>query len=268
MMKIKRILLTAVFLLTTITSISVNASPQTPDNEKFAHANWEDRRAYLEKNFTEIGNDVEKFDTFMEQNGLEAAETMIPIQPQSAPGNVQLYNIKGYRDRFSGKYVVSGRWIWNNISNIDSNAGAVDGVSLALCQTNWNPVTGYVFTSQPAGIAVYDQDSTHYPSAGGVSSISKSGIAYTFQDSYKGALWWIKYCGYSGQVWFWLDRAPDQLPIYIKMDFTHTWSEAELDSAGIEWAAGSAPKISMKFKIAPKNFTLANQVTLSSWPSE
>lgn len=149
---------------------------------------------------------------------------------------------------------------------VDSNAGAFDGVSLAMCQTNWNPVTGYILASNPANIAVYDQLGTHYPNAGGPSRIDKSGIVYAFEDR------WIPrpvqdnlYVGYQGQVWFWLTKVPSQLPIYIKMDFLHTWTNASLSSLGFNWPVNSAPTISMTFSSTPSQFTKANQITLNRW---
>lgn len=223
---------------------------------------WESRRAFIEENIINISSQgPDKVNEWLIANGFQEVEYIKTIEPLSSPGSVVLRNIQGYYDSVAKKYIVKGWWSWQGIHLVDSTAGALDGVSLAMCQTNWNPVTGYVFTSNPAGIAVYDQDYTHYPHAGGASKIDKSGIVYTFQDAWQGS----KYVGYHGQVWFWLNSTPSQLPIYIKMDFEHTWTNANLSSFGFNWPVGSAPTINMVFNITPANFKIANQITLSSW---
>jgi hypothetical protein len=133
-----------------------------------------------------------------------------------------------------------------------------------MCQTNWNAVTDYVLSSNPAGIAVYDQKGTSYGTAGSASTISQSGIAFTFRDSWGSG---TVYCGYQGQVWFWMDKKPSQSSLYVKMDYEHTWSAATLQSFGISWPVGSAPTLDMNFVSAPYNFKIANQITLYSWPN-
>lgn len=224
---------------------------------------WEGRRAFVEENMIIIGSQgPEKVEEWLKANGVYKVQSIKSIEPMSTPGSVRLYNIDGYFDSIAKKYLVKGWWTWEGILLVDLTAGAVDGVSLAMCKTDWNPVTGYILASNPAGIAVYDQDGTHYPYAGGASKIDKSGIVYTFQDGWYNQM---KYCGYRGQVWFWMNQQPSQLPIYIKMDYMHTWSAAKLSSFGFNWPSNSAPEINLKFDVVPKNFKRANQITLNNW---
>lgn len=264
-MKLKRVL--SGVCIVSIMVVSILIPTYANDQKEASDQEWAERRAYLEKNMRELGaKGPDAVEAFFEENGIVKAEdSSTEITPQSAPGSVTLSNIGGYYDQYSGKYLVSGYWDWGNILYVDNNAGALDGVSLSMCQTNWNAVTGYVFSSNPAGIAVYDENGNYYDFSGNANTISKSGIAYTFQDAFSNG-GFGGYIGYSGSVWFWLDSKPSQSQIYIKMDFQHTWSKASLSSFGISWPVSSAPTLSMSFSSTPSNFKIANQTTLSSWP--
>lgn len=263
-MRLKKVMLLAICFV-----LLFNVSIVSAKNTK-ANVNWDERRAFIEENMILIGSQgPEKVDEWLKANGVYKSKKVVALQPEtesilplSSPGSVSLNNITGYFDTIAKKYIIKGWWNW--LTSADSTAGALDGVSIAMCQTNWNPVTGYQFASYPTGIAVYDQYGTHYPYAGNASKIDKSGILYTFQDSwYQG-----RYCGHKGQVWAWLTLPPSQSPIYLKMDYQHTWSSASLSSYGFTWPAGSAPTINMQFNVVPSNFKVANQVTLSSWPQQ
>ncbi|OPX44880.1 hypothetical protein CLHUN_14340 [Ruminiclostridium hungatei] len=261
-------LLSAICVISLMVSILLYPSFASSSKED-SDAKWNERRAFLEENIKELGaKGPDAVDAFLKKNGVEKSDKIIAdpsrnISPMSAPGSVTL-SISAYRDQYSSKYLVTGYWTWNDIGLVDTSAGALDGVALSMCQTNWNPVTGYVFSSNPAQMAIYDNYGTLYDNAGSASVISKSGVAYTFQDK------WItginKFCGYSGSAWFWLDTCPDQLPIYIKMDFIHTWTSAQLNNFGISWPVGSAPTLNMNFSTVPSKFMKADQITLYSWP--
>lgn len=241
-------------LLLNVSTVSAKNSNSDKD--------WEKRRAFIEENIIVLGSQgPDKVDEWLQANGIHKVESINSIQPASAPGSVKITYIDGYYDGVAKKYLVKGWWTWNDISLVDSNAGALDGVSLAMTQTNWDPVTGYILESSPAGIAVYDQNGTYYPYAGNTSKIDKSGIVYTFQDSWSGT----NYIGYNGQAWFWMLRTPDQLPIYIKMDLEHTWTSASLKDFGFSWPVGSPPTISMTFDTTPENIKIADQKFISSW---
>lgn len=265
-MRIKKVLCLAVILCISITSVTYVSAK--PSNEKMTDKEWQVRRNYIDENIKKLaGRGPEEVEKFFEENNIvecDFVKDASDISTKSLPGAVSFYGIGGYYDRVAGKYFVTGYWEWAAIGYVDNNAGAVDGVSLALCQTNWNSATGYIFSSNPANIAVYDQNGTYYPYAGGISAISKSGIAYSFQDAWKG-VWADQYCGYRGTVWFYLDQPPTQLPLYIKMDLTHTWSSATLTSLGISWPTGSAPTLNMQFSNTPSKQPYANQTTLYGW---
>jgi hypothetical protein len=231
---------------------------------KISETQVKDRQDFIDNNIRKLGGKgQDALDDFFSKNGIVKADTITPVTPMSAPGSVNL-SVNAWYDRYSNKYVVQGSWQWIDLSVVDLSSGALDGVSLSMCQTNWDAATGYVFSSNPARIAVYDNFGTEYINAGGASTISKSGIAYTFQDSWVNA---YSYCGYHGVAWFYLDKVPTQLPLYIKMDFQHTWSSASLSSFGISWPTNSAPTLSMQFSTVPKNFQRSQQITLSNWPN-
>lgn len=256
-MRFKRVLTFLTLCLILLLNVNAVYAKSSNGSDK-----WEERRAFIEENISILGSQgPAKVDEWLEANGIHKVNNIQSIQPLSSPGSVSLYSIDGYFDSLAKKYIVKGWWTWNGTSLIDSTSGALDGVSLAMCQTNWDPVTGYILDSNPSGIAVYDQNGTYYPYAGNTSKIDKSGIVYTFQDSWSGT----NYCGYKGQVWFWMTTTPSQLPIYVKMDFEHTWTSASLSSFGFSWPVGSAPTINMTFSTTPENFKIANQIYLSSW---
>lgn len=266
-MKVKKVV--SVLVVATLLVLNISSVLAQNNNENKL---WEKRREYIEKKIIELGKEgPDQVDNWLAQNGLIKATNIIctsdgegDFQIKSSPGDVNIYNIQGYYDSSAHKYLIKGWWTWKSIADVDISAGALDGVSLAMCKTDWNPVTGYVLASNPAGIAVYDQSGNHYPNAGSASKIDKSGIIYTFEDK------WVdtKYCGYKGQVWLWMNTPPTQLPIYIKMDYEHTWTDATLSSFGFDWPAGSAPTINMQFSTTPSNFKIANQITLYSWPTD
>lgn len=156
---------------------------------------WDKRRAFVEEHIAKLGSQgPEKVDEWLQVNGIYKINDIQnqDVRIASPSGAVTLYNINGYYDTLSRKFVVKGWWTWNDISLVDPTSGALDGVALAMCKTDWNPVTGYVLDSNPAGIAVYDQNGTYYAYAGSASTIDKSGIVYTFQDSWSGT----NYTGY------------------------------------------------------------------------
>ncbi|AVX31872.1 hypothetical protein CTH_2333 [Carboxydocella thermautotrophica] len=200
-------------------------------------------------------------DEWLAANGVNKVQDMHGVQATSSPGQAYLTNIDGYFDGLAKKYLIKGWWKWN--STPDATAGALDGVSLAMAKADgsWSPVTGYTFASNPAGIAVYSQNGTYYPNAGNASKIDKSGIVYTFKDGWSGT----QYIGYQGQVWAWLDSRPKELPIYIKMDYEHTWTDANLSSFGFSWTYPNPPSINMTWNTVPANWIIANQITLYTW---
>lgn len=182
----------------------------------------------------------------------------------SDPGNITIRDIDAYFDSVAKKYIVRGFWDWRKIEYVDSKAGSIEGVGLAMSKTDGTSTTGQIFSSNPAGIAVYDQDGYHYTDVGNAAKISKSGVAYTFQDRW---MWLNKYVGYSGQVWFYLDQRPLEDSVYITMTFEHTWEETYTSTEyGLSWG-GSYPEIYIKWNnnIAPKNWTAVNQHTEYQW---
>ncbi len=259
--KVLSILLICMFFL--LSSQVASAKTMLTEDE------WDQRREYINQNIKELGGQgQEAIESFLEANGivkLSESDSMniseSLISPMSVAGSVDLY-VNFWYDQYAGKYVVQGGWEWQSLSYIDNKGGAVDGISLTMYQTNFKPVTGYVYSSYPAYIQVYDQNGWLYDNAGSASSISNSGIAWTFQDAWQiGA-----YCGYSGIVWFYLDEKPSQSPMYIGINFTHTWSDATLSSFGITWPTNNLPSLNMSFTSTPKSFTKTTQTTVYSWP--
>lgn len=259
--------LIAVVSTITICTLSICA-PVGAANKKMNDKDWNERRAYLEENMRDLGSQGEEaVQKFLEENNVIKAEE-IEVEDQgkvraSSNGSVTL-KMYTYYDRYSQRYLVKGTWTWSDIDKIDSKPGAVDGISLSMYTTDYKAVSGYEYASNPGGITVYDNNGKSYSDAGGVSKISKSGIAYTFKDGWKNS---STYVGYSGSVWFWLNKKPINSTIYVNMNFQHTYSSATLKSCGISWTAGEAPSINMNFENTPSNWIAANQITVKSWPN-
>lgn len=137
------------------------------ENGIMAEKEWQVRKNYIDENIAKLAAiGPEKVEEFFQKNNIKEAEFMVPdVGTRSLPGAIEIRSLNGYVDNTSGKYFVTGYWEWRGASYLDMYAGAVDGVSLSLSQTNYNPATGFIFSSSPANIAVYDQEGTHYPYA-------------------------------------------------------------------------------------------------------
>jgi hypothetical protein len=269
-MRSRKIALTVILsMLLVLTACFGYVYADNGDPQKMSDKDWEKRRALIEENITTLGSQgPDKVDEWLNKNGIVKAKDLLAEDQEqiiinSAPGAIQCYNIQAYYDTSARKYLVKGWWQYTDMNKPDIFPGPVDVVSLAMCKTDWDPVTGYVFSSNPAGIAVYDNLGNHFPTAGGVSKIDKSGILYSFQDSWH----LMEFVGYRGQVWFWLDVKPTQTPIYVKMDLKHTWNAGTLSSFSFDWPLKSAPTIKATIGGSTLSADYANQITLSSWPN-
>lgn len=265
-MKFKKIIcLIAAISLTLSNSSAISAEQEIGI---MTEKEWEVRRSFIDENITELAaKGPEEVEEFFKKNNIQKSELMVPdIGIQSLPNSINIRSLNGYYDNISRKYFVTGYWEWNAENLLDMYAGAVDGVSLSLYQPNYEAATGFLFSSNPANISVYDQNGTLYPYAASPSNISRSGVAYTFQDNFYGP-GTTKYCGYKGAVWFYMDKAPDQLPLYIKMDVNHTWQSSALENFELRWTPGKAPELVMEFGSAIQVIRPVNQTTLYSWPN-
>lgn len=225
------------------------------------------RRAYIDENIRLLGaQGQDAIDEFFSKNNvvkLNAATDISnsDLSVQSYYGNVGL-NATVWYDQYAGRYVVQGSWQWDNINSVDSSAGALDGVALTMYQTNYQPVTGFVYASNPANIQIYDQWGTPYTGLGGTGAISNSGIAWAFQDKWQNG----SYAGYHGIVWFHLTQKPAQSTIYVGISYEHTWTTAVCNSYGISWVLDTLPVINMTFSIETQFIKPVNQITVTSWP--
>ncbi|MEL7648747.1 MAG: hypothetical protein AAGU76_11680 [Sedimentibacter sp.] len=254
-------LLLLILLISSVTT--ANAAPMKD-------AEWENRKAYIEENIIALGSqDFETVENWLFLNGFQDVEVAQNkdglIQPLSTNANVSITSFDAYYDTRSSRYLIKGWWIWKGTSYLDVSAGAVDGVMLAMYNSNFAPVSGYEYTSSnPTGIAVYDQNGTHYPNVGGLEDVSGSGLVWTFQDYYD----WNNYVGFKGQVWAWLDKKPTDSTVYLKLDYRHTYSSATFNSGTISWSSGTkAPSISLSFSVAPQAWTATNIYKILSWPN-
>lgn len=265
MLSVKR-LLSSIFLVCALvmSSVVVNAATEEPQ-KKLTKKQLEKRQQEINEGIIEAGKKgPQAVDDFLKSQGFEEADMIVPVEPMSSNGNATVDTLKGYKDKFSGTYLVSGWWHWKDLAYVDSDAGAMDGVALALSnQSDFSKASGFVFASNPANIAVYDQNGKYYSDAGGPAKISGSGVAYTFQDE------WLPggiFVGYSGQVWFQLTTPPTKTNLYITMDYEHTYSASTLSSFGINYPTGSPPTITMSWTSVPKNWVRSNLVQLNGWP--
>ncbi len=259
----KRFLCSLLLMALLISSITTADAIPMSDKE------WEDRKAYLEENIISLGSqDFETVENWLFLNGFQDVEIVKDdgslIQPMSTNANVSITSFDAYYDTRSSRYLIKGWWIWKGTSYLDLSAGAIDGVMLAMYNSNFGTVTGYEYSSNPAGIAVYDQNGTHYPDVGGLEDISGSGLVWTFQDYYD----WNNYVGFKGQAWAWLDKKPTDSTVYLKLDYRHTYTTATFNSGTISWAPGTkAPSISLSFSGVPQAWTATNIWKKPSWPN-
>ncbi len=183
--------------------------------------------------------------------------------------SVRIVNMDAYYSTFARKYMIKGGWRWKSFNYVDPSAGAPEALSISMHNTqNYGAVTGHLWSTNPAGIAVYDNLGYHYPNLGGLSSISLSALNFQYQDSYYtlGAPIYI-YTGYRGSIWGWLDRRPTNLPFYLVFNYIHTWSSAQLTSLTFNFSKGTHG-LSATWSIVPRLWHRVGQKTVTSWPSQ
>jgi hypothetical protein len=224
---------------------------------------WEARKRIIDENMIKLGADQEKLDTWLAANGIfkVQSEKQEPIETRSTGAQVNL-TVDAYNDTIGNKYCIKGAWTWSG--TLDDLCGPIDGVTLSMYYGNGYKASG-TWVSNPAGIAVYDQYGNYYSSAGWVRSINAADIVYSFQDAIQGSY----YVGYQGQAWGWMSSPPSQSPIYVKMDFEHTYRSGSVSNVTVSWSQGNrAPEISMTFGTQPSYWKKANQITVySPWPT-
>ncbi len=259
----KRFISSLLLMVLLISSITTVNAASMEDKE------WEDRKAYIEENIIALGsNDFEAVENWLFLNGFQDVEVVQDednmIKPLSSAENVTITNFDAYYDTRSSRYLIKGWWMWKGTQYLDISAGAVDGVMLAMYNSNFRPVSGYEYAYGTAtGIAIYDQHGTHYPNSGSQATPVNSGLVWTFQDYYD----WNNYIGYKGQVWAWLAKKPTDSTVYLKLDYQHTFTGASLNSATISWPLNDKPSISLGFNIAPQAWTASNFWRIPSWPN-
>lgn len=268
MFKVKHfvVMLLCIVLLVAISSTTF-AAPK--EGKKGSDVSLEARKQFIEDGIIRLGaKEPHVLEQWLGLNGIIAAEIGSPsadsIGIMSGPGDAYIYDMGAYYDTWAKKYLIKGAWKWNSINLVDTNAGAVDTVSLSMHKTDYTATTGQIWRSQPHGMALYDQWG-NYHGSGTPGGTSASALLMSFQDRWTAH---YAYVGYQGSIWGWLDQKPSQSPIYLAMNFEHTWTDAQLQSLTFKFGNNSAG-LEAKFDRVLSRWVppLHNQITVYNWPN-